>query len=66
MIQQWQLDHYQSAAREVCSRMGEHPDEQVSDDRGQPMPRWMVYAVRMHELRLMMSAMDAFGPYGPV
>lgn len=65
MLEQWQLEQYRMAARTVCERMQEHPDEPMLHRNGVSAPRWVICALQMHELRLMQQAMADYGPYGP-
>ena len=65
-IQDWELTTYQMAARSVVERMGENPDGPAYRMDGSVVPRWMEMAAKMHEIRLMMGAMQQYGPYGPL
>lgn len=61
MIQQWELSQYQFAAEQMCQRLGVSPHEMVMDAQGMHVPRWVEYAVRMHELRTMIDVMRQQG-----
>lgn len=60
MVQMHELAQYQMAAETVCRRMGVDPWDFITTFVG-PAPRWVEYAVRMHEMRLMAEAMHSFG-----
>ena len=60
VIQTWELNQYQYAAEQMCHRLGVNPYEGVSTVDGM-QPAWMQYAVRMHELRLMMELLRSSG-----
>ena len=62
-VQAWELEPYQRAARVVCERQRDDPDERVMSDVGE-VPRWLVVARSMHEQRLMTHAMQDYGPWG--
>ena len=61
IIQNWELSQYQYAAEQMCQRLGESPHEMLMDENGQHVPRWMGYAIKMHELRLMVDLMRQDG-----
>jgi hypothetical protein len=52
IIAQWELNQYQFAAEQMCQRLCVPPHQTVSTPEG-AKPAWMLYAERMHELRLM-------------
>jgi hypothetical protein len=60
IIQTWELSQYQYAAEQMCFRIGVSPYEAVNTVDG-TQPAWMQYAVRMHELRLMVEMMRNAG-----
>lgn len=61
MIHSWELSQYQYAAEQMCQRLGENPHEMVMDEAGRHAMRWMGYAIKMHELRLMADLMRQAG-----
>jgi len=61
MIQSWELSQYQYAAELMCQRLGDNPHTIVIDKDGQSVPQWVIYATRMHELRLMLDMMQKAG-----
>lgn len=61
----WQLHQYEGAAHAMCQTLGENPHQQVMSPSGEPMSQWLLYAMEMHKLRLMQTAMQSFGPHGP-
>lgn len=67
-LEQWELELYQDAARDACTRLREHPDDlvAVADGSGMWVPRWMETAAEMHKLRVLQAAMADRGPWGPV
>ena len=64
-MQEWEYQQYQASATEVVTRLGGNPQAPVEWPDGTIRPLWMMQAAKMHELRLMQSAMENFGPYGP-
>lgn len=65
-MQEWEVSMYRAAAMAVCQRMNEHPEDLVQHESGATVPRWVSYAIRMHQMRLMQAAMMDFGPFGPL
>ena len=65
-MQQWEVEMYRAAALDVCQRMQEQSDDLVQHESGATVPRWVAYAISMHQMRLMQSALMNYGPYGPV
>ena len=61
MIQPWELSQYQFAAEQMCQRLGVSPHEMTMDSTGMQVPRWVEYATRMHEHRVMLEAMRQAG-----
>lgn len=61
MIQTWELGQYQHAAEQMCQKLGEAPHETLMDEGGQHVPRWVGYAIKMYELRLMADLMRQHG-----
>lgn len=64
-IEDWELTQYQMAASAMVQRLGGNPSDPVQWPDGTVKPLWMVQAVKMHEMRLMQSALQMYGPYGP-
>ena len=66
-LQRSDLQPYEAAAREACTRLNEHPDELVNGGFGSGIhvPRWLEMAARMRELHVMQTAMAERGPWGP-
>lgn len=64
-VQDWEMQQYQMAASAVVQRLGGNPTEPVQWDDGSIKPMWMVMAAKMHEQRLMQSALNDYGPHGP-
>lgn len=60
-IQSWELSQYQYPAEQLCMRLGESPHEMTAAHDGTHVPRWVGYATRMHELRLMVDQMRQAG-----
>ena len=65
-IAQWELDPYEIAARAVCAGLNLNPDEPTQLGLDEVRPRWVAYAVEMHKLRLVLFALEAYGPRGGV
>lgn len=65
-LQDWQIQPYEAAAMAMCQTLGENPHQPVLHESGAQLPQWVVYAMDMHKLRLMQSAMQTFGPWTPV
>jgi hypothetical protein len=62
-VQDWELQQYHTAASAVVARLGDEPTEHIKSHDGCVKQRWIVQAVKMHELRLMLDAMRDYGPY---
>lgn len=62
-INQWEVLQFQGPAEQMCHRMNENPHEILMDANGQAYARWMNYATRMAEHRLMVSVLHEY--YGP-
>lgn len=54
------LQRYEFPASQMCRELGIHPyDEAICHD-GMYRPAWVTYAIRMHELNLMIRMMKEF------
>lgn len=60
-VQQWEVNNFQAQAEEMCRRLGEDPNQMLMDANGFHFPRWMNYATRMAEFRVMVEVMRNFG-----
>lgn len=64
-VQPWEVIQLQGPAEQMCCRMNENPHEIVMDANGVTYPRWMDYATRMAEHRIMLAVLrDYFGQDG--
>lgn len=55
------LSQFENAAIQVCLDLGENPHEREMDENGWFYPHWVIYAKRMSELKVMLSAMRQHG-----
>lgn len=61
-VTDWQYTSYQSAAEQMCYRLCESPYDNDYRADGTVRPKWVAYAERMVEQRVMVECMQQFGP----
>lgn len=62
MLESWQLDIYEQAARQMCMNLSENPDEKIGvTASGYVQARWMHRAEQLAEIRIGLEALRMFG-----